>query len=204
MSTHLELPLQVYSLDLDPSLTDEEFEHFCATNADVQLERDREGRIVVNPPAAGYTGDSNREIIYQLSAWWRQHRRGRAFDCNTGFFLPDRSMLCPDAAYVRPERLRGLTRDAGNHFLHLCPNFVIELLSSSDRLRAVQRKMERWIDNGAELGWLIDPYEQVVYVYEPPHETRVESDATVAGSGPVDGFVLDAAEVWSRYEPDVE
>jgi hypothetical protein len=56
MATHLELPLQVYSMDLDPTLTDEEFEQLCATNADVQLERDREGRIVVNPPAAGFTG----------------------------------------------------------------------------------------------------------------------------------------------------
>jgi Uma2 family endonuclease len=113
-------------------------------------------------------------------------------------------MLCPDAAYVTPERLRGLTREAGNHLLRLCPNFVIELLSGSDRLKTVRRKMERWIDNGAELAWLVDPYDSVVYVYEPPHEIRIESGTAVAGSGPVEGFVLDAAEVWARYEPDEE
>lgn len=78
MSTHLELPLQVYTLDLSPTLSDQEFEQLCAINADLQLERDREGKIVASPPAAGYTGNSNSEIIYQLHAWRRRHRRGRA------------------------------------------------------------------------------------------------------------------------------
>jgi Uma2 family endonuclease len=204
MAAHLELPPVVRDLTLNPPLSDEEFEELCAVNGDIQLERTKDGKIVVNPPTGGFTGDGNREIIYQLSAWWRQHRLGRAFDSSTGFFLPDGSMFSPDAAYVRPERLRGLTREAGARILRLCPNFVMELLSSSDRLKAAERKMENWIANGAELAWLIDPYQRQVHIYEPGQETRIEAGSGVTGSGPVEGFILDAAEVWSRYEPDEE
>ncbi len=202
MSTLLELPVSPRTLILDPPLSDEEFEQMCFADPVFQLERTKEGTILVNPPTAGFTGDGNREVIYQLSAWWKQHRRGRAFDSSTGFFLPDGSMLSPDAAYVLPDRLRGLTREAGAHLLRLCPNFVIELLSASDRLRMAERKIENWIANGAELAWLIDPYQRQIQIYEPGQKMRVETGATVAGSGPVEGFVLDATEVWSRYEPD--
>lgn len=59
--------------------------------------------------------------------------------------------------------------------------------------------MERWIDNGVELAWPIDPYERVLYTYEPLHEIRLDSGAAVRGTGPVEGLVLDAAEVRSRY-----
>jgi len=204
MSTHLELPPLPRTLVLDPPLTDEEFEQMCFADTVFQFERTREGEILVNPPTAGYTGDSNTEIIYQLRAWWRQHRRGRTFDSNTGFFLPDSSMLSPDAAYVRPERLRGVTREDGARILRLCPNFVVELLSYSDRLRKAQRKMERWIENGAELAWLVDPYKKRIHVYEPGKKARIETGLLLAGSGPVEGFVLDVAEVWGRYEPDEE
>ncbi len=204
MSTLLELPPLPRTLVLDPPLSDEEFEQMCFAETVFQFERTKEGMIVVNPPTAGYSGNSNSEIIYQLHAWWKHHRRGRTFDSNTGFFLPDGSMFSPDAAYVRPERLRGLSREAGAHFLRLCPDFVVELLSFSDRLSKIQRKMESWIENGAELAWLVDPYKKCVYIYEPGQKVRIETGLSVAGSGPVEGFVLDAAEVWSRYEPDEE
>jgi hypothetical protein len=54
--------------------------------------------------------------------------------------------------------------------------------------------------NGAELGWLIDPYHHSVLVYEPGQAPRQETLDKLAGSGPVMGFVLDLAAVWNLYE----
>jgi Uma2 family endonuclease len=85
-------------------------------------------------------------------------------------------------------------------FPRLCSDFVIELLSPSDSVPKARQKMERWIENGAGLGWLIDPYRQKVYVYEPEAEVTVVSGKTVHGSGPVEGFNLDLDELWRRYE----
>jgi Uma2 family endonuclease len=109
-------------------------------------------------------------------------------------------MLNPDASYVLPSRLRGLTKDKLTGFPHLCPDFVIELPSPSDSLTKTKEKMERWIENGAMLGWLIDPYKRKVHVYEPGAKASVVSGKAVHGKGPVEGFVLDLDEVWSCYE----
>jgi Uma2 family endonuclease len=188
------------SLVLNPSLTDAEFEALCLASDWFRFERTREGEILMHPPAGGLTGDGNAEIVGQLRLWWKTHRRGRVFDSSTGFFLPDSSILNPDAAYVLPAKLKGLTKDDLTGFPRLCPDFVIELLSKSDSVVKARGKMERWIENGATLAWLIDPYKRKVYVYEPGCKASSVSRKAVPGKGPVDGFTLDLDELWRCYE----
>jgi Uma2 family endonuclease len=200
MSMVVAIPKLPSSVLLDPPLTDEEFEELCAANDFVQLERTKEGAIVVNAPAGGDSSSANGDIIYQLTAWWRTHRRGRVFDSNGGFFLPDGSSLSPDAAYATAEQMRGLTKEDRKRFLRLTPAFVIELLSSSDSLPEAKRKMQLWMANGAELGWLVDPYRREVLVYQAGRSAQVVTAETVTGSGPVDGFVLELRDVWSLFE----
>jgi Uma2 family endonuclease len=190
------------SLTVEPPLTDAEFEAMCLKNDDVQYERTSEGAIRVNPPTGMLTGDGNSEIIRQLRNWWDTHLRGRVSDNNTGFFLPDGSMLSPDAAYVLPEQLKGVTREQLTGFPRLCPAFVVELLSPSDSPSKTGKKMECWIANGAQLAWLIDPYQQRVTVYQPGQQPRESSALKLEGSGPVQGFSLDLQKVWRCYEID--
>lgn len=201
MNAVLEIPiLPPRSIVLSPPLSDEEFERMSEQCDFACLERNKEGAIIVNAPAGGMTSDGNREITTQLSNWWKEHRRGRVFDSSAGFFLPDGSMLSPDAAYVTPEQLRGLTRDDLTRFLRLAPAFVIELLSPSDKVAAGAGKMESWIANGVQLGWLVDLYAKKVQIYEAGSAPRVETGSQVVGSGPVDGFILDLEEVWRCFE----
>jgi Uma2 family endonuclease len=184
---------------MDPPLTDCEFEALCAANDILHIERTREGEILMQAPAGGFSSRGNAEINGQLYVWWKTHQRGSLSDSSGGFFLSDGSVLSPDAAYVLPKKLEGLTKDDLTGFPRLCPDFVVELLLS-DSLPKAQEKMERWIENGAALGWLVDPYKQKVYVYEPGREAAVVSGKAVLGSGPVDGFTLDLDELWRCYE----
>jgi Uma2 family endonuclease len=200
MNTGLEIPTLPQSLVLSPPLTDEEFENLCAANVLVQLERTKEGTIIVNAPAGGMTSDGNSEINHQLRSWWKQRRRGRVVDSSAGFFLPDGASLNPDAAYITEEQLKELTKEELRHFLYLAPAFVIELLSSSDSLARAKTKMDSWIANGTLLGWLVDPYSRQVHIYEAGREPHVETGNGVVGTGPVAGFVLDLNEVWGCYE----
>jgi len=188
------------SLVLDPPLTDAELEALCAASDWFSFERTREGEILMHPPAGGFTSDGNAEIVSQLRSWWKTHRRGRVFDSSGGFFLPDGSMLNPDASYVLPQTLRGVDKEQLTGFPRLCPDFVVELLSISDSLSKAQQKMERWIENGAALGWLIDPYNKKVYVYQPEREAAAVSGNAIQGQGPVEGFALDLDELWRCYE----
>src|SRR6266567_1837546 len=201
MNAFVEIPiLPPRSIVLHPPLSDEEFEKLCERTESAVLERTREGTITVNAPAGGSTSDGNSEINQQLRAWWKQHRQGRVFDSSGGFFLPDGSMLSPDAAYATAAQVAGLTREEMGRFLRLAPAFVIELRSESDRVTAATEKMGAWIANGVDLAWLIDPSARQVTVYERDKEERIEAGGTVTGSGPVEGFVLDLTEIWRCYE----
>jgi len=154
----------------------------------------------MHPPTGLLTSDGNAEITSQLRLWWKAHRRGRVANSNGTFFLADSSMLSPDASYVLPNKLKGLTKDELTGFPRLCPDFVVELLSVSDTLPKAREKMERWIENGVTLGWLIDPYKKKVYVYEPGGQDAVVSGNAISGKGPVERFTLDLDELWRCYE----
>jgi Uma2 family endonuclease len=197
MSTSIQLPKAPSRMVIEPVLSDQEFEELCAANDGVRFERTSEGAIVVNPPTGWGSEDLNAEIITQLRTWVKsQHIGGIALGSSVGIFLPDGSSKSPDAAYLTLAQVSKLTPESRKHFLHIVPAFVIELLSETDRLAAAKRKMELWIASGAELGWLIDPKNRKVYVYEQrnaPYE--VVGDHITAGE-PVLGFKLDLTQIW--------
>ena len=187
-------------LVLDPPMSDTEFETLCRENDNMQFERTKEGAIRMNPPAGGWTSSGNQEIARQLGNWWAGHEHGRVFASSGGFRLPDGSTLSPDASYLSEERLKKLPKGELRSFPRVCPDFVIELLSESDTLDGLKSKMADWISNGALLAWLVDPYEQQVFVFRPGREPERVTKSELIGEGPVEGFELNLARVWKCYE----
>jgi Uma2 family endonuclease len=121
-----------------------------------------------------------------------------ALDSNTGYILPNSAIRSPDASWISLDRLRSVPREARRGFLPLCPDFAIELMSPSDRLKRIQAKMVEYIDNGAKLGWLIDEAKGAVYIYRPARDLeKLVLPETLIGEGPVEGFVLDSHEIWA-------
>ena len=178
-------------------MTDDEFVSFCAAYPDLCFEMTAENELVVTPPAYTLTGARNAGISGQLQIWARQDRRGVACDSSTGFVLPNGARRSPDAAWILKERIQQLTEASFTRFWRLSPDFVIELRSKTDRTRVIREKMNEWIENGAQLGWLIDLESRTVEIYRPGKEPELLSGiAAVAGEGPVEGFVLDLVPVW--------
>jgi Uma2 family endonuclease len=133
-----------------------------------------------------------------LFNWAEVDGRGEAFDSSVMYMLPDGSSLSPDASWVSHKSLRRLSREERREFLRLCPEFVVEVMSPSDRLRATKQKMEQWIANGCQLGWLIDADRETVYVYRPSKPVQMlQGIQELAGVGPVKGFVLPLRSIWA-------
>jgi Uma2 family endonuclease len=184
---------------LDPAdrLTDEQYLAFCRANPDVRVERTAEGELVIVPPAGGEGSYRSMKAAAQLDQWTERDATGRAFDSSVEFLLPDGSALSPDASWVSNESLARLTREQRREFLRLSPDFVIEVMCPSDRLKPAKEKMERWMANGVQLGWLIDGDHETVYVYRKGHPARARRGIKeLAGEGPVGGFVLKLASIW--------
>lgn len=191
------------TLRLSPAIemTDDEFFAFCQLNRDLRFERTAEGDIIVMAPTGGETGNRNADITAQLVTWTKRDGTGAAFDSSTGFKLPNGADRSPDGSWVRKSRLAALTHEQKLKFLPLCPDFVIELLSPTDALAVTQAKMSEYIENGAQLGWLIDPEVRKIHVYRSRQAVVVlENTAEIAADPELPGFVLDLREIW---EPKV-
>jgi len=198
-----QVSLNSFIIHLKPAIdiTEDQFFALCQLNRDLRLERNAEGDIIVMPPTGGETGNRNAEITGQVVSWTKQDGTGAVFDSSTGFKLPNGADRSPDAAWVRRSRLAQLSREEKEKFLPLCPDFVIELLSPSDDLEEIQAKMDEYIENGARLGWLLDPKSRRIYVYRPGKRVIVMENAEeISGEPELPGFVLNLREIW---EPNV-
>ena len=94
-----------------------------------------------------------------------------------------------------------MTDEQWHKFLPLCPDFVLELRLPSDSINVLRQKMEEYRDNGAQLGWLLDPIGKRVHVYRPgAGEEIFDNPATISGEPSLRGFVLDVAQIWAVME----
>jgi len=178
-------------------LTAAQFEQLCHDNPDLRLELTSTGGLIVMPPAGSTTGKRNASLTGQLAAWARKDGTGIAFDSSAGFTLPDSAVLSPDASWVRRENWDALTEEEQERFAPLCPDFVIELRSRWNTLKAQQAKMQQYLDNGTQLGWFIDPRNRRIYIYRTGEEVEVLQDAATVSADPVlRGFELQLAELW--------
>lgn len=184
-------------LELMIDLSDEQFFDLCQKNRDFKFERTASGVLVIMSPTGGETSNRNIELSYQLQAWSRQNNLGKAFDSSGGFKLPNGADRSPDASWVSRERWDSLTTEQREKFIPLCPDFVVELRSASDRLKTLQDKMKEYQENGAKLGWLIDPKNKKVEIYRPDREVEIqENPKTLSGENVLPGFVLDLTVIW--------
>ena len=179
-------------------LTDREFFEFCQLNRDLRIERTSQGDLVIMPPTGGDTGRISFTLTALFWIWVQEDGTGIGFDSSTGFSLPSGAKRSPDLAWVKRPRWEALTQDEREEFPPLCPDFVVELRSRSDSPGDLQAKMQEYVANGAQLGWLIDAIEKKVYVYRPETQlTCLDSPKTISGDPVLHGFQLDLEKLWA-------
>ena len=173
-----------------------ELEQFCAQNRDLRIEQTAKGEIIIMPPTSIDTGWQNANLTTEFVLWARKHG-GVVGDSDTGFTMPKKGMRAPDVSWISQDRFDKLPKRERKRFAKICPDFVLELRSASDRLPKLHEKMVEYLANGARLGWLIDPLDKQVFVYRPdaPVEHLV-NPATLSGDPVLAGFTLDLTRVW--------
>lgn len=174
-----------------------QFFQFCQINKGRRIERAANGDIIIMAPTGGSTGSGNFELAAAFAGATRARELGRFFDSSTGFDLPNGATRSPDISWVRNDRLDRLTEAEWRRFLPLCPDFLLELRSPADNLELLQAKMGEYIENGARLGWLIDPENRGVTVYRPDRDAeRLENPERVRAGDVLEGFELELAAIW--------
>ena len=178
-------------LNLEPitSLTREKFYQLCEHNPELQLERNAAGELIIMSPVGGESGKKEANLIVDISLWNRQTNLGVVFSSSTIFSLPYGSDRSPDVAYVALERWQSLSEEEREGFPPICPDFVIELRSKTDRLKPLQAKMEEYLASGLRLGWLINPQQRQVEIYRPQQAVEiVQMPITLSGEEVLPGL----------------
>ncbi|MEY2978213.1 MAG: Uma2 family endonuclease [Prochlorotrichaceae cyanobacterium] len=199
----VQAPPQPLSLQLPPQLslrvTPEQFAALAAANRELHLERSATGELIVSPPTGGNTGYRNSKLIYFLVRWIEEEGgNGKPFDSSTGFELPNGANRSPDAAWVSQARWDALSPAQQEGFIPLCPDFVVELRSKNDTLKDLRSKMAEYLENGAQLGWLMDPKNKRVEIYRPGQAVEVLTNPiALSGETVLPGFTLSLERVWA-------
>ena len=187
------LALNVRALEI----TEDQLAQLSSDNSDLRLELSAERELIIMPPAFSETGWQELELATQISNWAKQDGTGRAFGPTAGFTLPNGAVRAPDVSWIPLSRWEALSDTDRYGFAKVCPDFVIELRSQSDSLRDVQDKMQEYVENGARLGWLIDPQNRRVHVYRTGQAVEILDEPTFVSGDPVlPGFTLDLSSIW--------
>ena len=187
----------VIKLRPDEPMSEDEFFDFCQKFETERVDRTAEGEIIIMPSCGFITGDRNAELIMLLRLWAKKDGRGTATESTTGYILPNGAKRSPDAAWILKERVGKIALSEQEKFLPLCPDFVVELTSPSDSLKETKEKMHEYIENGAQLGWLIHRKTKQVFVYRPNAEPEIlDNPETISGAPLLIGFELDLREIW--------
>ncbi|KJH72619.1 Uma2 family endonuclease [Aliterella atlantica] len=191
--------MEAITFNLSPTieLTDEQFFQLCQNNQDLRIERTAQGELILMPPTGWESGNRNGRLNQWLFNWTDLDGTGIAFDSSTGYKLPNGANRSPDASWISKERLEALNPDPAK-FMPMAPDFAVELRSATDSLRAMQQKMQEYMDCGVRLAWLIDPQNQQVEIYRLGQNVEVlKSPTSLSGEDVLPGFVLDLMGILS-------
>ena len=165
---------------------------FAQSYPDLRVELTQQGELIIMPATFPKTGRRNAKLSARLEVWSDATGLGDTFDSSTLFALPNGAVRSPDACWVEKSRWDAISEEDQDDLTILCPDFVAELRSKTDRLSAVQKKMREYMENGARLGWLLDPKTKRVEVYRPGRHMEVlDNPASLSGEDVLPGFTLD-------------
>ncbi|MFS0514536.1 Uma2 family endonuclease [Nostoc sp. UIC 10607] len=173
------------------TVTDEELMLMSSQNPELRFERNANGTLETMPPTGGISGNREIKAGAYLFNWVESQELGEVFGPSTGFKLANTAVRSPDAAFVAKGRLPEGWDQQEDKFINLAPDFIIEIRSKNDSLTKLKAKMEEYISNGVQLGWLIDSKNQQALVYRRDGSiTQYLATAILSGQDVVPGFIL--------------
>jgi Uma2 family endonuclease len=155
-----------------------------------------DGEIIMSPVHANH-GLVCVRLTAVLFNFVQRHRLGELYDSSTGFRLSEKLLLSPDIAFVSKATLRKILV-APDKFLQGAPDLVVEVLSPSDRLVEIHRKLDRYFEHGTRVAWLVNWRKEQVHVYTPDSiESFTRPNDTLTGGTVLPGFKCKLSRIFA-------
>ena len=182
----------------DGSLTWEGFLELGDRNPGYRLERHGKSELVITM-GSGRRSDARAARVAAMLLEWSDAKAGGDVTASGGISeADDGSWLIPDASWMSDQRGAESGGETGEG-PGAVPEFVVESVSWTDRITDLMEKMERWLQFGILLGWLIDPYDRIVWIYRPGREPEeLHEPAELRGDPELPGLVVPLGNIWAE------
>ena len=166
-----------------------------------RIELNASGELELTMPPY-YPADAQEGETYGALHIWNlaNGRPGYATTASGAYLLPNGAIRYPDAAWTAAPNVQmdGIRSGSPRPY---CPDFVVEIRSPSQSrpsdLIELQDKMREYRNNGASLGWLIDPLERTVRIYRASaaEPELLQDPDTLDGEDVLPGFVFEVRQL---------
>jgi Uma2 family endonuclease len=105
----------------------------------------RDGKLIIMSPSDFMTGVIGAQFITLLNLWVIEHGLGRVFGASVGFLMTNEDLLSPKVSFVSRDRLKQSPRT----YVVVIPELVVEIKSSTDRIRELEQKIALFLTPGS-------------------------------------------------------
>jgi Uma2 family endonuclease len=156
------------------------------------------GEVRTMTPAGHDHGWVAINVSAPLAVYVRAQQLGRVYAAETGFRIaedPD-TVLAPDVAFVRRERVEKVGNSAG--YWPGAPDLAVEVVSPSDTFSRVEEKVFGWLDAGAQMVIVVNPKKHTATVYRSRTEIKLlTEDDVLDGADVVPGWQLPIRDIFA-------
>jgi Uma2 family endonuclease len=154
-----------------------------------------DGEILLMSPSGYESEEVASEFSAQLRSWVKPRQLGRVTGSSAGFTLPNSDTCAPDVSFVKAERLPRSPRS----FAELAPDLMVEVKSPTDSLKKLRAKIDRFLEQGTQVGILIHPEQRWVEVRRSQGEAMVLKDGDVLTVPDLlPGWEVQVSELWPQ------
>ena len=164
------------------------------------FEAGNDGEIIITGLAGGAARLIAGVIMEQIRLWLRAGGGGMAGDAQSGYDPPAGRPMGPDICWLSAATFGSLSEaEMRRRFWPVAPDFVVEIVSPSQKLADQQQKMRDWIAAEVKLGMLISPDDELVELYRADGSIETSNRPDAVSCDPVmPGFTLRFDEIWHR------
>lgn len=153
-----------------------------------------EGRLIVMSPAGWKHGSLGSLLDRLIGNFVDEHDLGITTAAETGYILrqaasaDERDIVrAPDVGFIAKARIPA---DLPDGFVPFAPDLAVEVISPSDDIEEVHRKVAEYLRYGTRMVWLIYPRTESAAIYTPTTFEAIESAGALDGGAVLPGFRL--------------
>jgi len=153
-----------------------------------------DGEILVSPAGMRHS-EVISNIIGLIWEFLQENPIGKVYGSDVGIMFPSGNVRSPDVTYVSNTKLPG--GESPKTFGELIPDLAVEVLSPTDSLKQLGRKIGEFLENGVPLVWLVDPARQTVTVYRSLTDTQqLTSNDLITAEPVLPGFSVPVRRIF--------